>query len=121
METVPWLNMDGNEIPEGEKKNQTETLRILKHDDSLTPEASFPCTKAEPSKQAENSLNEADQLSLAKILKANSPFVATVVRDEGPVDEPMVTKIVKVRPSNLNAAEQEGASEMVKAVKLEIG
>ncbi len=98
--------------------NKTETLRILKHDDALTPEASFPCTKTEASKQTENFLNKTEQLSLAKIVKADSPFVATVVRDEEPVEEPIVTKIIKVSPSNLNAAEQEGASEMVKAVKL---
>ena len=53
LETVPWLNKDGNEIQEEEKMNKTETLRILKQDDSLALEAAFPCTKTQPDKQTE--------------------------------------------------------------------
>ncbi len=65
-----------------------------------------------------NSLDKTECLTLAKIAKADSPFVAAVIRDDEPVIESRVTHIVKFSPGYANAAEQEGAEDMVKAVRL---
>ena len=59
---------------------KTENLRMLKRDGR--PEASVSCFKTEPNEQGRICLDETERLSLAKIVKADSPFVAKVVRDE---------------------------------------
>ncbi len=69
-------------------------------------------------KANENRLDENESLTLARIAKADSPFVAAVIRDDEPIVEPIVTHIVKFSPGCLNAAEQRGAEEMVRAVRL---
>ncbi len=63
-------------------------------------------------------MNKTECLTLAIIAKADSPFVAAVIRDDEPVVEPRVAHIVKFSPGYANAAEQEGAEGMIKAVRL---
>ena len=116
LETVPWLNKDGNEIPDEEKMEKTESLRTLKRDQAKTVERDQ--RQNDEAILSENSLNKTERLTLAKIAKADSPFVAAVMRDDEPVIEPRVTHIVKFSPGCVNAAEQEGAEAMIRALRL---
>ena len=95
LETVPWLNKDGNEIPDEDKMGKTESLRILKRDQSKTVEKDQ--RQNDEAILSENPLNKTECLTLAKIAKPDSPFVAAVIRDDEPVIEPKSTHIVKLR------------------------
>ncbi len=59
-----------------------------------------------------------ESLALAKIVKAHSPFFPAVVREDESSLEPESLKIVMYSPCALNAEEQRGATEMLRAVKL---
>ncbi len=118
LEAVPWLNRDGNEIPDEAEMEKTESLRILKRD-QLKVKENGECQQQKDEKALdENSLRKTESLTLAKLAKADAPCVAAVIRDDEPVMESRVAHIVKLSPGYANAAEQEGAEGINRAVRL---
>ena len=108
-----------SERPEAAVSSQrTARVRILKRGDPIDP-TEFPITKLEVGTQGISRLTENEQLALAKITKADSPSVSPVVREDEPLTiEPPFTKIVALSAESLNAGAQEGALEMIRAIKL---
>ncbi len=93
-------------------------MRVLKSIETLDV-SEFPVTMTETTIGQTRRLNETERLALAKITKADSPFLPPVVRDDEPgAQEFPSSKIVVLCGHSLNAGDQEGAVEMIKAVKL---
>ncbi len=130
LETVPWLDKDGREKPTDEKLSVKRTgvtmagptdsmgtvqVRLLKK--SETPDVEqFPVTLASSVKGPDRKLAEVERLALAKIAKADSPFVSPVVREDEPSAVELPTsQIVALCAESLNAEAQEGALEMIRA------
>ena len=139
LETVPWLDKDGREAAEEALKElpsvaHSETpsvarsgaqpsqllsqVRILKSSETLDV-SKYPATRTEVTIDRTRRVNETERLALAKIAKADSPFLPSVVRDDQPgLQKSPASKIIVLCADSLNAGEQEGALEMIKAIKL---
>ncbi len=110
METTPWLDKDAREIGNA---IELKSISILKKTENSVDDVniSFNRTKSPE-------LNSNECLALAKIVKADSPFFPAVVREDAPVLEVESSALVMFSPCTLNAEEQRGAVEMLRAVKL---
>ncbi len=133
LETVSWLDKDGREKPDDEKlsvkkcgkvaTSPTDTMgsvqvRVLKKGEIPDAEQ-FPVTITTGVEAPPGRLAEVEKLALAKIVKADSPFVSPVIRDDEPSAVELPTsQIVALCAESLNAGGQEGALELIKAVKL---
>ncbi len=115
LETTPWLDKDGRELPEQEKTDcatrEEVKISILLSDEVIEPEV-FPVEPREVQEtemlvaQEEECLNPVECMALALNGKDSAPDFPPVVRDEELVVEPQFQSIKMITPGNLNADEK---------------
>ncbi len=125
LETTPWLDKDGRELPEQEKVNSAarEEVRIsiLRPGEVVNPEI-FPvesreaCETESLVEQEEECLNPAECMALALIAKDSAPNFPPVVRNEDLAIEPQFQSIKMITPGNVNDDKQ--VNEFARAMRL---
>ncbi len=123
LQMVTWLDKDGREsTPKLEDQSASDKVckvRILKGIEPLDS-AKFPIETVDQPGSSVSLLSQNEQLALAKIAKADSPFMPPIVRQDEPNElEAPSTKIVGLCAESLNAGTLEGALDMIRTVMLQ--
>ena len=95
---MPWLNKDGNEIPDEERLEKTESLRILKQDQSRATE-----NDRQDAETNKNSLNKTESSTLAKVTTSDWTFDHLNIR--------MISAVMLVNAATYSVADLKRAQQ----------